>query len=181
MGREDKKADRGAFNSFLIKILVIVFSVPAMFPKEKGFQFFFNQDFGHLSLKKELLINNYRKYFQFFFNQDFGHLTVFYDVGERRWSFQFFFNQDFGHRVRVLLDERQRTRAFNSFLIKILVIAAHIYLSERDVANFQFFFNQDFGHRFYEPMILHALRNGFQFFFNQDFGHPAVQRRIHAS
>ena len=66
-----------AFNSFLIKILVIqvalLYSACDVFV-HPGFQFFFNQDFGHLKEMIERSLAFLRSdIFQFFFNQDFGH------------------------------------------------------------------------------------------------------------
>ena len=89
-----------------------------------SFQFFFNQDFGHLE-EAERLVQEITKIFQFFFNQDFGHResAKIYLSTLECYLFQFFFNQDFGH-PRVL----SPSRWYNA------------------TNNFQFFFNQDFGH-----------------------------------
>ena len=91
--------------------------------EQKHFQFFFNQDFGHVVDYGDNLVRG-RKGFQFFFNQDFGHggwmATVRGDDDHA--FFQFFFNQDFGHAVPKPRPNSRVEQAFNSFLIKILVM-----------------------------------------------------------
>ena len=94
------------------------------------------------------------------------------------WIFQFFFNQDFGHGNLSLPEDATHVHrsAFNSFLIKILVMQREARANaERAVLHsFQFFFNQDFGHAMQHLAECWKCRL-FQFFFNQDFGHAQLR------
>ena|GEM_PF-5921997 len=89
-----------SFNSFLIKILVIRLRLKA---KEVADDATFNS-----FLIKILVI-------------EIGRPIV--DDVKAQLGFQFFFNQDFGHRSRSRFKSVWRAFSFNSFLIKILVIA----------------------------------------------------------